>query len=229
MAQCVVHALKGLLAAHVSLRLARLPRTASTSQRTCRLRSTHAAAPVLFVHAEVKKTMIFLTMGPILRHTRGILCFSQFFRCTPPTPGLPGLFANTASRTLKESNNARFVIDRSKLRPKVSIQLTKAIAAGTEILVSYGKLYASVLKSKIAAAAEGQLRSYVDTATSADLQVEDPPPASASNPRMKRKCALCARSYWPRQQVGHCTRCVELEPHLRGSRMTGVSFGMCFP
>ena len=173
--------------------------------------------------------MIFLSMGPILRHPRGILCFSQFFRCTPPTPGLPGLFANTASRALNECNNARFVIDRSKLRPKVSIRLTKAIAAGTEILVSYGKLYASVLKQKIAAVAAGQVRYGVDTVASADLQVEDPPPASTSNPRMKRKCALCARSYWPRQQLGHCTRCAELEPHLRGSRMTGTSFGMCFP
>ena len=55
MAQCAVHALKGVLAAHVSLRLARLPRTASRAQRTCRLHSTHAAAPVLFVHGAVQK------------------------------------------------------------------------------------------------------------------------------------------------------------------------------
>ena len=56
MAQCVVHALKGLA---VSLRLARLPpsRTASSAQRSRRLRSTRAAAPVLLTHADVTKTL----------------------------------------------------------------------------------------------------------------------------------------------------------------------------
>jgi hypothetical protein len=48
MAQCVVHALK--LAARVSLRRARLPRTASSAQRSLRLRFMRAAAPVLFAH-----------------------------------------------------------------------------------------------------------------------------------------------------------------------------------
>ena len=48
------------LAARVSLRLARLPRTASSAQRSRRLRSTSAAAPVLLVHAEfTKKHNIF--------------------------------------------------------------------------------------------------------------------------------------------------------------------------
>ena len=47
---------KAWLAARVSLRLARLPRTASSAQRSRRLRSTHAAAPVLLAHADVTKT-----------------------------------------------------------------------------------------------------------------------------------------------------------------------------
>ena len=55
MAQCVVHAHKG-----VSLRLARLPRTASSAQRSCRLRSTCAAVPGLFAYAEVTKNVIYL-------------------------------------------------------------------------------------------------------------------------------------------------------------------------
>ena len=44
--------------ARVSLRLARLPRTASSAQRSRRLRSTHAAARVLLAHAEVTKNII---------------------------------------------------------------------------------------------------------------------------------------------------------------------------
>ncbi len=56
MAQCVVHALKGLAAVRVSLRLARLPRTASSAQRSRRLRSTRAAASVLLAHAKVTTT-----------------------------------------------------------------------------------------------------------------------------------------------------------------------------
>ena len=44
------------LATHVSLRLARLPRTASSAQCSRRLLSMRAAAPVLHAHAEVAKT-----------------------------------------------------------------------------------------------------------------------------------------------------------------------------
>ncbi len=50
---------KAWLAARVSLRQARLPRTASSAQRSRRLRSTHAAAPVLLAHAEVTKIILF--------------------------------------------------------------------------------------------------------------------------------------------------------------------------
>ena len=51
---------KAWLAARVSLRLARLPRTASSAQRSRRLRSTLAAAPVLLAHTEVTKTLYLL-------------------------------------------------------------------------------------------------------------------------------------------------------------------------
>ena len=51
---------KAWLAARVSLRLARLPRTASSAQRSRRLRSTRAAAPVLLAHADVTKNILFL-------------------------------------------------------------------------------------------------------------------------------------------------------------------------
>jgi hypothetical protein len=44
----------------VSLRLARLPRTASSAQRSRRLRSTRAAAPSLLAHAEVTKTLFYI-------------------------------------------------------------------------------------------------------------------------------------------------------------------------
>ena len=150
-----------------------------------------------------------------------LLCF-QYFRCSRPTPALPGVFANTASRSNNEVNNSKFVIDRSGVKPKISIQLTKAIAAGTEILVPYGKAYAGVLKRKIAAAA--------NTHKSAeDVQIEAVHSASTTNTRERRKCALCESAYWPAQQLGHATRCPSLEVGLRGSRMTGVSFKMCFP
>jgi hypothetical protein len=60
---------KAWLAARVSLRLARLPRTASSAQRSRRLRSTRAAAPVLLAHAEVTKIIIF-SMSPKLRYPK---------------------------------------------------------------------------------------------------------------------------------------------------------------
>ncbi len=56
------------LAARVSLRLACLPRTASSAQRSRRLRSTRAAAPVLLAHANVTENINILSMGPKLRY-----------------------------------------------------------------------------------------------------------------------------------------------------------------
>ncbi len=60
---------KAWLAVRVSLPLARLPRTASSAQRSRRLRSTRAAAPVLLAHAIVTENINILSMGPKLRHT----------------------------------------------------------------------------------------------------------------------------------------------------------------
>ncbi len=59
---------KAWLAARVPLRLARLPRTASSAQRSSRLRSTRADAPGLFAHAEVTKNKIIFSMDPKLRY-----------------------------------------------------------------------------------------------------------------------------------------------------------------
>ena len=59
---------KAWLAARVSFRLAHLPRTASSAQRSRRLRSTRAAAPVLLAHAEVTNTTILFSMGQTLRY-----------------------------------------------------------------------------------------------------------------------------------------------------------------
>ena len=59
---------KAWLAARVSLRLARLPRTASSAQRSRRLCSTRAAAPVLLAHADVTENIKYFLMGPKLRH-----------------------------------------------------------------------------------------------------------------------------------------------------------------
>ena len=50
---------KAWLAARGSRRRARLPRTASSAQRSRRLRCTRAAAPVLLAHAEVTKSILF--------------------------------------------------------------------------------------------------------------------------------------------------------------------------
>jgi hypothetical protein len=65
---------KAWLAARVSLRLACLPRTASSAQRSCRLCSPRVAAPVLLAHAEVTKNIKYFSMGPKLRHP-AVLCF----------------------------------------------------------------------------------------------------------------------------------------------------------
>ena len=59
---------KAWLVARLSLRLARLPRTASSAQRSRRLRSTRAAAPVLLAHADVTENIKYFSMGPKLRH-----------------------------------------------------------------------------------------------------------------------------------------------------------------
>ena len=54
---------KAWLAARVLLRLARLPRTANSAQRSRRLCSTYAAVPALLTHAEVTKTY-YVINGP---------------------------------------------------------------------------------------------------------------------------------------------------------------------
>jgi hypothetical protein len=54
-----------------ALRLARLPRTASSAQRSRHLRSTHAAAPVFLAHTDVTKNIKYFSMGPKLRHPTG--------------------------------------------------------------------------------------------------------------------------------------------------------------
>ena len=62
---------KAWLAASVSLKLARLPRTASRVRRSHRLRSALAAAPGLLAHAEVTKNTYLFSMGPKLRYPQG--------------------------------------------------------------------------------------------------------------------------------------------------------------
>ena len=57
---------KAWLATRVSLRLARLPRTASSAQRSRRLRSTRAAAPVLLAHANVTENINIFQWVPNL-------------------------------------------------------------------------------------------------------------------------------------------------------------------
>jgi hypothetical protein len=69
---------KAWLAVRVSLRLACMPRTASSAQRSHRLRSTRAAAPVLLALAEVTKSINIFSMGPKLRYPvvlRRRLCY----------------------------------------------------------------------------------------------------------------------------------------------------------
>ncbi len=59
MAQCAVHAVKGLACRARVTQLARLPRAASSAQRSRRLRFTRAAAPVLLAQAEVSQILFF--------------------------------------------------------------------------------------------------------------------------------------------------------------------------
>ena len=71
MAQCVVHALKGL-ACRARVALASSP--ASHCKRSRRLRSTRAAAPVLLAHANVTENINILSMGPKLRYPTVFPC-----------------------------------------------------------------------------------------------------------------------------------------------------------
>jgi hypothetical protein len=62
----------------VSLRLARLPHTASSAQRSRRLCSTRAAARVLLALTEVTKKHICFSMGPQLRYPV-VRCYEMRF------------------------------------------------------------------------------------------------------------------------------------------------------
>ena len=75
---------KAWLAARVSLRLARLPRTARSAQRSRRLHSTRTAAPVLLAHAEVTKNNIF-QIGPKLRSPVVVKSEKQSIPCQGET------------------------------------------------------------------------------------------------------------------------------------------------
>jgi hypothetical protein len=81
MAQCVVHALKAWRS-RARVTPASSPasqaRTASSAQRSRRLRSTHTAAPVLLAHADVTKNIKYFSMGPKLRHLT-VQCHSSRF------------------------------------------------------------------------------------------------------------------------------------------------------
>jgi hypothetical protein len=70
---------KAWLAARVSLRLARLPRTASSAQCSRRLRSTRTAVPVLLAHAEVTKNIKYFSMGPNINYV--CTCCVQISGC----------------------------------------------------------------------------------------------------------------------------------------------------
>ena len=74
MAQCVVHALKGLACrarVTLSLRQARLPRTVNSAQCSRRLRSTHA---------EVTKNITLFSLGPKLRHPAVYIWVTRLLR-----------------------------------------------------------------------------------------------------------------------------------------------------
>ena len=66
LAQCVVHALKGLTC-RARVTPASSP-SASSAQRSRRLRSTRAAVPVLLAHANVTESINIFSMGPKLRY-----------------------------------------------------------------------------------------------------------------------------------------------------------------
>ncbi len=59
MAQCVVHALKGLTCRARATPASSPARTASTAKCSRRLRSTSTAVPALLAHAEVTNNIIF--------------------------------------------------------------------------------------------------------------------------------------------------------------------------
>ncbi len=73
MAQCVVHALKGLACrARVTPASSPASHCKQCSALTS-LRSTRAAAQVLIAHADVTKNTTYFSMGPKLRHSGGTL------------------------------------------------------------------------------------------------------------------------------------------------------------
>ena len=80
---------KAWLAKRAPLRLARLPRTAGRAQRSRRFRSMRAAAPVLLVHAEATKNIIFFPMGPKRRYPMVPAVASPLKRSAQLTIALP--------------------------------------------------------------------------------------------------------------------------------------------
>ena len=69
---------------------ARRPGAASSAQRSRRLRSTLAAAPVLLAHAEVTKIIIFSSMDPKLRYP----AVGSSIASTAAHSGKPGQLSN---------------------------------------------------------------------------------------------------------------------------------------
>ena len=83
MLTCAFVRSKAWFAARMPLRLARLPRAASSAQRSRRLRSMRAAAPVLLAHAEVTEIIILfhlvqnLGIPRYMHELKGLACSAR--------------------------------------------------------------------------------------------------------------------------------------------------------
>ena len=79
MAQCVVHALKGLACRARVTQASSRPSPCMQAQRSRHLRSTRAAVPVLLAHANVTENINNLSRGPKL--TYSTLCSLNKLTC----------------------------------------------------------------------------------------------------------------------------------------------------
>jgi len=116
-----------------------------------------------------------------------------------------GILANTAGD--EGTNNARFVPNRRK--QTINVCATRTIAPGDEILVPYGKMYVTRLRTAVA-----QQRALHQKAA---LLLNSVAPVIVTNGAVKRLlCANCRKVLTARTRVSHA-RCCQglLTPHTK--------------
>ena len=123
---------------------------------------------------------------------------SEVFVMHPSCPEHLGILANTAAG--KARNNARYVQSPTDGAPMLKLRATVRIAAGAEILASYGRGYANAINRSV-------LRQMEHWAASAE-QLEQVAPVTFRRGAVKvMSCAKCGRRVTSAIRLSHAKMC----------------------